>query len=154
MILFSRTLVLDRPVFARIQAPRRAQRHPVLSRNVTHGPNNRNADYRGRDPDRPHPVARGMGRLVHGSTDPLREGRKQNALDRQSEAEGCDKIEHEAPVATGPEPGRGPPRAAVLEEVTRRAAVFGPTAAAAPLGAEGVSSRRWDRPDCSARPHC
>ena len=57
-------------------------------------PDDPETDDRRHDPDDPHAVARAMGGLIHGLAHSVRKGRKQNALDHQSEAEGCDKVQH------------------------------------------------------------
>src|SRR3712207_8576247 len=54
-----------------------------------------NADNSGDEPHDSHPVAGRMGRLVHGPPHSVREGRKKNALDRESEAEGSDERSEE-----------------------------------------------------------
>ena len=59
-------------------------------------PDDHDANERGDDADEPHPVARAVGGLIHGPPHAVGEGRKQNALDRESEAEGCNQVQHQA----------------------------------------------------------
>jgi hypothetical protein len=58
-------------------------------------PYDHNSDSGGEDADETHPISWGLRCVRHRPPHGLGEGRKQKALDRESEAEGGDKVAHE-----------------------------------------------------------
>ena len=112
---------------------RRKRGYSVSAQPCRTAPHDRDADDGGDDPDDPHPLARAMRGLIHRAPHPVRESREQDALDRESEAEGCDEVEHRRLLRRVPadagrgrarrRPGRRPPGRVVevAEEVGVRA---------------------------------
>ena len=90
--------------------PRKGRSLPELAREPYHP----KPDQGRHDADDPHAVARAMRRFVHGPPHSFRESRKQKALDRKSEAEGCNKIQHQGlfieQELAGREPAEPAPR--------------------------------------------
>lgn len=138
-------------------------REPSSSGKLSGRPHDHNSDNRGENAGVAHPIAGCLGRLHHGAAGRVGKGRKQQSLDRESEAEGGDQVRHgrgNYGAPTGAPPGLGPligggeatPAAAVAFGVeTPDCGPGGAAFGTVPAPVEPVAFGRPPRPDGSLK---